>query len=166
MKKLTIFPSPQEIVLETVLLKTPDELAVAITNMANAGDPDAIELLDKVIGVGFDGIAQLVADLIRQIQITFQPSLDEKTGGFALEPVLSTESPVVANRKSAYALTLSFLNGTGKIDRIRKCQECGNYFAGDPRSKWCSKNCGSRNRQRIYQEGLRKKKKAKKRATG
>ena len=166
MGKVVLYPSPQEIAVDALSNESEEALAVALTNMANAGDPAAVELVAQVIaGGGLDEMHDAIASLIDDIEISIRPSREKKTGKLAWEPVSSTDGPVVPSSSAAYALVLSRIDSAGIVDRIRQCQECGKYFVGDPRSKWCSKNCGSRNRQRIYQEGLRKKKKAKKRTT-
>lgn len=164
MPKVPLYPSPQEIVIEALSNESEEELAQLIVNMANAEDPAAVECLNDVIqGEGdLEQMYETINELIDIIEVIVRPEVDVETGALSWEPELSKSSPVVTNSETGYALVLSRLSSAGIVDRLRQCHECKTYFVGDPRSRWCSKICGSRNRQRAYQA---KKREDKKRAT-
>ena len=54
------------------------------------------------------------------------------------------------SNKALAAFDFSRLVATGRLERIRKCQlqDCGKFFTGPKRAKWCSKTCGSKSRVR------------------
>jgi hypothetical protein len=48
------------------------------------------------------------------------------------------------------AYLVAFAIEAGAFKNLKRCalKECSKYFIGDPRSKWCSDNCGSKYRVR------------------
>ena len=43
---------------------------------------------------------------------------------------------------------LAALISSGVFDKLKRCEDCRNFYIGGPRAKWCSNTCGSRNRAR------------------
>ena len=158
-----VYPPAHDIALGVYADISVEKLATGITNMANKGDPEVIGLIDQLIAEGVSGrfFAKIEA-LTDPVRVNVMPVAEWETQTFSWKPALST-ADVVPSREAAYALLFTQVITQKYADRIHKCGECNKYFVGDPRSSWCSKICGSRNRQRAYQERKRaRKKRAKK----
>ncbi len=167
MSKVTLYPSRHEIAA-LVLVGGPSEpLAEKMADWANAGDPAAVEMLNLLMEEGeldesgkfsdklFDTIESLTAD----IRLSIKPVVDRKYGNTFQWANAFLKTDCIPSSKSAYALAIASLVNSFETERFHQCAECGKYFVGDPRSRWCSKICGSRNRQRAYQDRKRAKKK-------
>ena len=72
------------------------------------------------------------------------------------EQAARMDDPIDSRIRAAHGIA-HFL-ASGGFRRLRRCQAegCGNFYLGPPQSKWCTENCGSRERGRRKREKDRK----------
>lgn len=151
-------PLHHERLASLTLTAQPDDLAETLVKMANNGDEFAKTWVEKLIAKRTSpAVLNLVNDAIMDVDISVQVALDASRRQFGWRPQISPGPKNVKSMNNAIALLIARLVNAGYVDRLRHCQlsDCGRYFVGDPRSKWCSDTCGSKFRQRKFRKGRR-----------
>jgi predicted RNA-binding Zn ribbon-like protein len=128
------------------------ELAEQMCQAANRGDPTAVHWLARLVGV--TPSTELFQELVSEAPTV--PLLNSpvvvRGPGIAWRYGYTEPAGTPAQRaRYPYALAMVRIVIEGLLPRIKRCkeQDCGKYFFGDPRARWCSTTCGSRARVRA-----------------
>lgn len=131
-----------------------DQLGRELVRAANAGDADALSLVEGMrAGITAEFLDRLLALLkgFREIRTPHRPGNWRKVQWW-----LGYEYPKRPGKEWAYALVAIRLINADAANRLIRCEStrdvngkrepCGKLFYGDPRSRWCSTTCGTRQR--------------------
>jgi hypothetical protein len=130
------------------LVGSPDALAQKLVDEANAGSATPAEWLGDLVRNGFTTtLATEIKRVIADYGITTYPDVNVKT----LKVRWVRRLPPAVPERAAYGLALVTVIEAGMLERIGRCdyEKCSKFFVGDPRSRWCSKKCGSNARVRA-----------------
>ncbi|MEQ8860119.1 MAG: CGNR zinc finger domain-containing protein [Pseudomonadales bacterium] len=137
--------------LDALMEPSSSKLAETLVRLANEGDELATGWIERIRSKGAS--KSVLADIdahVRGVQIVTYPKLSASERKFTWARKFP-EGEEFRDREAAIALLLARLVNDEYLTRLHRCQldDCGNYFVGDPRSKWCSTRCGSISRMRI-----------------
>jgi predicted RNA-binding Zn ribbon-like protein len=151
MPKVTLHDSPALIVAKCYL-RGAKAVARKLVTLANADEENSVYWLDRLIAGGIS--KSLVADIenhLENIEIPTRIAFDSGQQKFYYKRSIPFTNPDwIPSVEAAFAFALSMVITDGLADQFRRCQldDCGKYFLGDPRSRWCNKAHGSLHRVR------------------
>lgn len=130
-----------------------DRLARRLIQAANAGEPEAVRFVDAVRAGPSTAFLTECAELLKDFRMIQTPTYRPRARQFHW--VNFMDPPQLPGKDWAYALIVARLVNAGVADRLKQCaaEDCDRYFFGDPRSRWCSRTCGSRQRVRNLRGG-------------
>lgn len=98
-----------------------------------------------------EALIQDLNAIIGHIPYTHQLGQNED-GSPRWEHAARMDDPI--DRRIHVAHGIAHFLASGGFRRLRRCQAdgCGNFYLGPPQSKWCSTNCGGRERGRRKRE--------------
>ncbi len=126
-------------------LEMSDEwLAKALMAAADAGDEAARRFVRGLVEGAREPFLREIAALLKDYRQVSKPAL--KRGKFAWYTFV--EPPQLPGKDWAYALVAARLVNAGLVSSFHECaaDDCETMFLADPRARWCSKTCGSRQR--------------------
>lgn len=140
--------------------RTADYVAERLVAEGNRGNDAVCEWLDALIEKGTTKqFRQRLSDEVFDVEIPHVMMLDPKSQKFTfmMRPGSMTKKAREAFRDAGPALAVIRIIEAGYENRVRRCEleDCRAYFVGDPRSRWCSKTCGSRHRVRNFRRTKR-----------
>ncbi len=115
---------------------------------ANHGDDYALPWIRRIHQHGVT--KQLARDLnsrLSQWPITAYFSFDAESTDFVPKYRLPKNPPDLG-MDFIIAFHIARLLADGRLDDLKRCEECRNYHVRGPLAKWCSDGCGSGKRQR------------------
>lgn len=115
---------------------------------ANQGDELALQWIRRIHQHGVT--KQLARDLnsrLSQCPLTAFFSFDADSKSLVPKFVVP-ENMQDAGRNFGITLYIACLLADGRLDDLKRCEECRNYHVRGPLAKWCSDGCGSGKRQR------------------
>ena len=133
----------------------PARLGKRFVEAANAGDEVAFRFASEIVDGSTNRLLREVDDLIADFSIKTSPKYRPSKRSFTWYEHLNP--PKLPGKDWAYGLVVVQLTNANILERIKRCEadDCDLFFFGDPRKRWCSKTCGSRQRVREMREARR-----------
>jgi len=126
------------------------DVAEMLVRQANLPDRRAVKWLKPLIDKGpteefLRELERTAAHLELQTRVILTRTTEGKPKKFEL-----SQTALYGARDRLLAMATIRILMDQYVNRLHQCQldDCNTYFVGDPRSKWCSKNCGSKFRVR------------------
>lgn len=122
------------------------EVAEMLVRHANLGDQDAVRYAELLSVGGFS--SELRDQLVlgtQRLELTTAVCIPDMNEDWTESSVLPFQF-FSGNRDELFALATVRILMAKYAQRVHKCllKDCGTYFVGDPRSKWCiTKKCGN-----------------------
>lgn len=145
-------------IFRSAVMSTPvDEIAKALVVQANRSHPRAIQWLEPLVDSGPTNAFLRKLDVaVQHVELRTRVELEGDSKRRARNFELSQAS-FAGSELELFSLAVIRILMDDYVDRLHRCQleDCRRYFVGDPRSKWCSKNCGSTYRVRDKRKRAR-----------
>jgi len=127
-------------------------VARRLIRLANASEENAVYWVSRL---ATEGVSKALFDEVerklRPIEIPTHIAGDWPHKKYYYKRAISLTNPTwIPNLDAAFAFALSMVITDGLGERFRRCQlrDCGKYFLGDRRARWCKKGHGSLHRVR------------------
>lgn len=146
-----------------------DQLGRELVRAANAGDDEALAIVEGLRAGVSDAFLERVLGLLKgykEIRVPHRRGKSREIHWFRYhEYPQERPGQVRLSKDWAYALVAVRLMNGDAANRLLRCQStrdvagvrvpCGKLFYGDPRKKWCSTTCGTRQRNFEIRTGKR-----------
>ena len=129
-------------------------VAEALVKFANGGSEIAMGWVKRLERYGVtDTLVSEVDRIVRNVKFRSYLKLNHESGRFETQ----FETPLaqsMSDDKALFAMMVARLVNSEWADNIKRCelQECGTYFVGNAKARYCHDNCGAIVRARKMRE--------------